>query len=100
MNEQLTAISEQRKAICGDLWPPADMRPLTTLELFDRMRICNRNKNIAFDNAGSTRRKEQSDKDMREWAAWGDAEDVYIYEIRRRLSQPAPESDAPESDAP
>lgn len=87
MSDDMRLVLAQRKSTCGDLWPPDDLDSLSSLELFERMRVCNRNKSIAFDNAGGTIREDQRRKDMQDWSAWGNAEAIYISALLPRLAK-------------
>lgn len=75
---------EERPLICGELWP-ADMSKLSNLELFERVLLCNRNRWTCYNNASTTKREMQSEQDMIQWAAWGNAEQLYTDELRVRL---------------
>lgn len=81
MSESIGAqIKRNRETICGDLWP-FQLKELSSLEVFERVLICLQN---AHDSADIFIRRARDD-DMDEWAAWDNAAQIYMDELRVRL---------------
>lgn len=73
MNMEL--LEQERKIICGELWPD-NIDNLVVTELFERHITCAKNARIAWGNG-----------DVKRWAAWDNANTVYIDVIRKRLAE-------------
>lgn len=81
MSETIGAqMHRQRSTICGDLWP-FNLKELSSLEVFERVLICIQTANDCADIFI----RRAKDNDMQEWAAWNNAAQIYMDELRVRL---------------
>lgn len=70
----IAELEKQRKKICGYLWPD-NIEGLTLSELFERHMTCAYEAKVSWDN-----------RDLDRWAAWDNADVVYVAEIRKQLT--------------
>lgn len=76
------SLLNYRKSICGDMWP-SDMHTLSSLEIFERVLICEKQASeLSHASAMYSSRRKQ---DRHESAAWDNAAQIYKDEMRVRL---------------